>query len=130
MCVNMQRVGLVVALMAVACGCGALTHGRRQRVRVMSVPPGAAVSVDGYECVSPCTVMLTRDCDHTVRIEMHGFQPRERKVRRVVDRTVLLGNCVFFLCVPQIWEHGSPLQYRLEPAEIDVNLEPLRWSPR
>lgn len=122
--------GFVLVGMLAAWGCGALRNGSEQRVRVSTIPPGARVSIDGREITAPSWVTLRRDRDYRIHAELAGFQPAEAEIESREDRAVLVGNCLFFLCIPQLWEGGAPSQYRLEPDEVDLPLNPLGWSPR
>lgn len=54
-----------------------------QRVRVISHPAGANVTVNGTsKGTTPVTLMLSRWGSHTVRIEMPGYKPYERKIQK------------------------------------------------
>lgn len=115
---------------ALACGgCGAMLNGPQQTVRIYTVPPGAKVTVDGEVYKSPARVTLERGRNYTVQAEMAGFSPATGKIRSKPDRFVLFGNCLM-LCIPQIWEGGDPSQYKFEPDEIEISLDPVGWSPR
>jgi hypothetical protein len=116
--------------MILSSGCGAILNGSDQRVRIVTVPPGAKVTVDGRELTSPAKVWLERDRDYTVIFEMNGFEPKQSELRSRRDKTGLMANCLCCLCIPQFWEAGTPSQYRLTPEELYVNLDPKGWSPR
>jgi hypothetical protein len=125
-----RTVTVLVACLLCTGGCGAFLNGPTQRVRITTIPPDATVKVDGRALTSPCSVRLDRDRDYTVKVELNGFSPAQRELQSVSDATGLIWNCVLFLCIPQIWEGGSPSQYRLEPSEVEVELDPVGWSPR
>jgi hypothetical protein len=128
--VSAGRTIAVVALLLMTGGCGAYLNGPTQRVKIMTLPPGATVTVDGRELTTPCRIQLDRDRDYTIKMEMAGFRPAQRNLESVSDGAGLMWNCILLLCIPQIWESGSPSQYRLEPSEVDVVLDPIGWSPR
>lgn len=118
-------------LLAVAvAGCGAMLNGPSQRVKIWTVPPGARVTVDGRDVGSAGSVPLARDRDHTVVVDMAGFEPVQTQLLSVPDNTGMIANCLLLLCIPQIWEQDTASQYRLEPRQIDVYLDPVGWSPR
>ena len=119
-----------LALVIFAAGCGTMMNGSRQRVRIKTVPPGAALTVDGRELTSPATVWLDRERDYTVLAEMNGFAPTQRELQSVSDPWMAAGNCLFFLCIPQLWESDDPSHYRLDPEELEVPMDPIGWSPR
>jgi len=110
-------------------GCGAMLNGPQQKVRISTIPPGAKITVDGEVYKSPVRVTLDRGRDYTVQAEMAGFNPGIGKLRSETDRFVIFGNCLL-LCIPQLWEGGDPSQYKFEPDEIEISLDPVGWSPR
>ena|SRR3990170_4562964 len=121
---------LTVVVAVVLSGCGAMVNGPRQQVRITTVPPGARVTVDGQTVSSPAVFVLDRGRDYTVAAEFAGFSSARAELRSRTDRAVAIGNCVLFLCIPQLWERGKPSQSRLEPSELDLTLNPQGWSPR
>jgi hypothetical protein len=125
----MRRGWWLAAVMLVCGGCGAMLNGPQQKVRISTIPPGAKVTVDGEEYKSPARVTLERGRDYTVTAEMAGFSSGTGKIRSEKDRFVIFGNCLM-LCIPQLWEGGEPSQYRFEPDEIEISLDPVGWSPR
>jgi PEGA domain len=119
---------LVVAVVACS-GCGAMINGPQQTVQIATIPQGAKVTVDGEVYKSPARVKLDRGRNYAVKAEMAGFNPGTGKIVSKPDRFVIFGNCLM-LCIPQIWEGGDPSQYKFEPDEIEISLDPIGWSPR
>ena len=120
---------LVVSAVGLA-GCGAMLNGPVQLVKITTIPPGATVTVDGETMRSPARLDLERGREYPVEAERPGFELGAAEIRSYDDNYVILGNCLFFLCIPQIWESGTPLQQRLEPLEVEITLNPEGWSPR
>jgi PEGA domain-containing protein len=120
----------VGALAAVLGGCGAMVNGPSQHVKISTIPPGALLTIDGHETANPAHLDLERERDHAVTAEMPGFEPASAEINSYPDNSVIAYNCLFFLCLPQIWEGGTPVQYRLDPDEIEITLNPVGWSPR
>ncbi len=120
----------VVSVVWVLSGCGAMVNGPDQRVRIATLPPGAAISVDGQHLKSPARVTLRRGRDYTVTAELPGFTQSEGQFHSSPDNSVTFGNCVAFLCIPLLWEQGTPSMTRLEPEELEIVLTPAGWSPR
>ena len=59
-----------------ACG----TVGKAKVTEIVTVPPGALVTVEGYgECTSPCTVGL--DAPQTVLIAKEGFRAQRLELK-------------------------------------------------
>lgn len=125
----MRRRWWLVAVVLACGGCGTMLNGPQQTVRIYTIPPGAKVTVDGETYKSPARVSLQRGRDYVVHAEMAGFSPGSGKIRSQPDRYVLFGNCLM-LCIPQLWEGGQPSQYKFEPDEIEISLDPTGWSPR
>ncbi len=64
-------------------GCASLPNGTTQRVAFGSVPWRATVSVDSQVIgLTPIAASLSRKCEHTVRIELEGYQPFETTLHR------------------------------------------------
>jgi hypothetical protein len=120
----------LIGLALVPLACGGMRNGPTQMVRITTIPPGARVTVDGETFRSPGRVELDRGRDYEVRARMEGFEPTRKRIRSRPDRGVKVLNCAFFLCIPQLWEGGTPVQRRLVPDEVEVMLDPQGWSPR
>lgn len=125
----MRRWWLALSSVLLA-GCGAMVNGPTQHVKISTIPPGAALTVDGRRLSSPARVNLERGRNYSVSARMAGFEPGTAEIRSRADKGVKVGNCVFFLCVPQLWEAGKASQRRLEPQEVEITLNPVGWSPR
>lgn len=126
-----RRQWILVAVAGVALwGCGALHNGPQQMVTIVTVPPGAVVTVNGDTVLQPGRVRLDRDREYEVTAAMDGFRTAHARILRERDPRVIAGNCVLFLCVPLLWEAHSPAAYRLAPATLELMLEPEGWSPR
>lgn len=120
----------VAAVVAFLGGCGSLLNGPRQTVRITTVPPRARVTVDGWTMTSPASIDLDRSEDHRVTAELDGFEPARRTIESHPDFRPSLYNCLIALCIPQLWESERATHYRLEPEQLDIQLDPLGWSPR
>jgi len=123
------RILIVIALFTAA-GCASIVNGPQQRVRITTIPPGAQITVDDQIFKAPTRVWLDRDRDYDVLASMDGFETTQGQLQSVPDSQMAIANCIFFLCIPQLWEGEIRSQYRLEPAQMELNLTPLGWSPR
>src|SRR2546423_15507985 len=75
--------------------CATIMHGSGQDVGISSAPTGASVWIDNSEKGrTPLIFKLTRKDNHTVKIQMDGYQPFEATVTRSVSGWVW-GNIVF-----------------------------------
>lgn len=81
-----RRLLLVLTLTSVLLSpdCTTIARGRKQRIPVTSVPPGATVIVDGVEQgATPLEIKLARKKKGSViRIESPGYQPVEIQTKR------------------------------------------------
>ena len=123
--------GIMLAFAALALNaCGAIRNGPQQMVKITTLPPGAAVTVDGQRVSKPRAVMLDRNRNHEVAAELAGFEPVRGEIHRRPDDRVIIGNCLFFLCIPLLWESGEASAFKLVPSELELRLDPEGWSPR
>jgi hypothetical protein len=99
-------------------------------VRIATIPPGAELEIGEHTYRSPISLQLERGKDHEVHAYLDGFEPGSDLIQSVPDGYVKALNCIFFLCIPQIWEGGEPCQQRLEPDQLEIMLNPTGWSPR
>ena len=112
---------LLVLLLA---GCGTIVHGSTQDISIKADPPGATVKVDGKQVKAPSTITVARRIDHTVTIEMEGYENQEVKVERSVINwgASILGNILWLLPggLVDILTGGA---FTLEPDAVDVVLK-------
>ena len=73
---------MVVALVLVQSGCGAILHGEKQEVTFDSKPPGAAVNLDNtVQFLTPHTMALSRSSNHHATFEKDGYEPQQIAIR-------------------------------------------------
>jgi erythronate-4-phosphate dehydrogenase len=98
--------GLAVAVAVLttvcACGCATVFRGRTQKISVTSDPPGAQVKVGMAPVgVTPIVVDLRRKRDHTVTVELPGYQTCQFPVEKELGgEPQFLGN---LLLGPLFW---------------------------
>src|SRR5690606_14191454 len=84
-----------VACVLLLANCGTIMHGTTQGVSISSNPTNARVLVDGQPMgQTPATLDLKRKDNHTVRLELDGYQPYEVAISRGVSGWVA-GNIIF-----------------------------------
>ncbi|GKS59258.1 hypothetical protein YTPLAS18_27850 [Nitrospira sp.] len=114
---------LVGALCGLLLGCGGMMHGDRQSVTVFTDPPEAAVLVDGrVHLTSPGRVTLSRNEDHTARVEKDGYAPVDLRIERSMSNWEYANAaCLIFIywCVKSDRENGS---YWTFDDEVHVDL--------
>ena len=112
--------GLIVAAGAYACA--TIMHGTSQDVAIGSSPTGARVIIDNQERGNtPAAVKLSRKDNHTIRIEMAGYEPYEMTVVRRVSGWVW-GNIVFGGLIGLAVDAISGGLYKLEPSQVQATL--------
>ena len=113
---------LMIAVVMV--GCASIISGTSQEVTVNSIPPGATVKVNGMnQGFTSVTLDLKRNKNHTIRIEMEGYQPYEVALRRELNDW-MYGNCACgFLGVPGlVIDIMDGANYTLKPSAIQAYL--------
>lgn len=97
-------------------------HGTSQDVSIASQPTGANVTIDEIEKgTTPLTADLDRGDEHTVRIDMEGYQPYEMNITKSTSGWVW-GNIVFGGLVGLAVDAITGGLYKLEPNQIEAEL--------
>jgi hypothetical protein len=112
-------------------GCATMVLGgdRDQRIKIISDPPGAVVTVDGQpHGVTPAAVPLSRETDHKVVLVADGYEPAELTLKRYVNPW-LLGNVVFGGPVGLAVDVVTDSTHILVPNILDVTLKPAAALP-
>jgi hypothetical protein len=103
-------------------GCATLMQGSKQNVGFSSTPSGATIFVDNQQMgVTPATVALKRKSNHTVRLELAGYQPYEVALSRKTSGWVW-GNLVFGGIPGLAVDAISGGLYKLTPEDVQGTL--------
>lgn len=109
--------------LAFVVGCGTIIHGSTQQVSVASNPSGAQVEIDGLnKGTTPVTAELSRKDQHTVKLDLDGYEPYELIVNRKVSGWVA-GNIIFGGLIGLAVDAISGGMYKLDPAEVQAALD-------
>jgi hypothetical protein len=114
----------LVALTLISTGCATVTSGAGpdQKVRISSEPRGAAIHVDGqYKGVTPQSVEMTRKDNHTVRLELAGYQSHEQELKSGVN-PMIFGNILIGGLVGVTTDLISGANIALSPGEVNATL--------
>jgi hypothetical protein len=115
---------LVLGLAGQGCATVVAGGGGDQHIKIISDPPGAAVTVDGQpRGVTPLTVPLNRDTDHKVVFEAPGHDSAEVTLKRYLNPW-LLGNVVFGGPLGLAVDVVTDSTHILVPNILDVTLRP------
>lgn len=114
--------GMIILLFFIP-GCCSIINTTKQNIDVISIPPGALVTVNGVQKgVTPITLELKRNGNHKISIVMDGYQPYEITTMR--DPSLwILGDLLFFLSLPVIViDAFDGAVYNIEPSIIKAQL--------
>jgi len=114
----------IAALCATAsAGCATIISGSAQQMIVSSQPPGARVFVDGaYTGVTPMTLLLRTERNHTVTLQHEGFQDATAPVARGFNPVALLNLVIVVFWVVDL---ASGALWRFPPNAIYVAMQPI-----
>ena len=113
----------VLLLVLILAGCGTIVHGSKQDISIKAEPPEAIVKVDGKRVQTPATLNLPRKLEHTVSVELEGYESEEVKIERSINAVAsVLGNILWLVpgAVLDIITGGA---YTLEPGNVNVVLK-------
>jgi uncharacterized protein YceK len=104
-------------------GCATIIHGTQQEVGISSTPTGASVLIDNTEKgVTPVVAKLKRKDNHTVRIQLAGYQPFETTLTHNVSGWVW-GNIAFGGLIGLAVDAVSGGIYKLTPEQVSGSLQ-------
>lgn len=111
--------GLVVPIFA---ACATIMHGSSQDIAFASQPSGAEVYVDNSNIgETPVSEELSRGSEHSVRIELEGYEPYEMQITNSVSGWVA-GNIIFGGVIGLAVDWGTGSLYKLSPKQVDADL--------
>jgi uncharacterized protein YceK len=104
-------------------GCATIIHGTQQDVGISSTPTGATVTIDNTEKgVTPVVAKLKRKENHTVKIQLAGYQPFETTLTHSVSGWVW-GNVAIGGLIGLAVDAISGGIYKLTPEQISGSLQ-------
>jgi hypothetical protein len=126
----MERIlgwALVAACAFGGLGCATVVSGGggNQKVKIVSEPPGADVTVDGqFVGAAPVEVLLERKSTHIVDLSAGGYEPTRLAVNSRFNPWVI-GNVVFGGLIGVVVDLATGATYHLSPDELTVPLRPM-----
>ncbi len=121
----MKKIILIFSILSLFLfySCGTIINGSNQSINVSSTPISASVVVDGVEVgQTPMTVKLARDNNHTLKLELDGYEPKVIMVTRKTSGW-FIGNCLFGGLIGMGIDALSGGMYKLEPEEVNSELQ-------
>jgi uncharacterized protein YceK len=104
-------------------GCATIIHGTQQDVGISSTPSGATVTIDNTEKgVTPVVAKLKRKENHTVKIQLAGYQPFETTLTHSVSGWVW-GNIAIGGLIGLAVDAMSGGIYKLTPEQVAGSLQ-------
>lgn len=109
-------------------GCGTIIRGTTQDVAVGTSPSRARVWVDGhYTGLTPVIMNLARKDDHTIRIELEGYEPHTVTLTKKVAGSVI-GSFILGIGIGLAVDAISGGLYFFEESPVHINLKKPRQS--
>lgn len=120
------RVGVAILAATSLSGCATVLRGTKQKFEVVTVPPGADVSLsNGVTCVSPCKLKLKRKDPFTATISMAGYQTVEIQVESKFNGGgAAAGNLLLGGIIGGVVDATNGSLQTLRPNPINVTLVP------
>jgi hypothetical protein len=113
---------IVLCLVASLSACCSIIHGTTQDIGISSSPSNAAVKIDNTtHGQTPMVAKLDRKKDHTLTIELAGFQPYSATITKSVSGWVW-GNILFGGLIGLAVDAISGGLYVLTPEQVQATL--------
>ncbi|MGH7564422.1 MAG: PEGA domain-containing protein [Gemmatimonadota bacterium] len=102
--------------------CATIMQGTSQEIGISSQPTGARVTIDKLDSgTTPLVADLKRKNDHTIRIELDGYQPYELSITKHTSGWVW-GNIVFGGLPGLAVDAITGGLYKLRPEQVEAEL--------
>lgn len=120
------RIGVAVLAATSLSGCATVLRGTKQKFEIVTVPPGADVSLsNGVTCVSPCKLKLKRKEAFVATISLSGFQTQTVDVKSEFNGGgALAGNLILGGLIGGAVDASNGSLNTLRPNPINVTLVP------
>jgi len=110
------------AASALASDCATLVSGGNQEVRILSDPPGAAVTVGDREAATPAVLSLSRDQDCDVVLRKPGYLVARRKLLQQHRNPWMDGNVLSFGSLGMTIDQLTGAAYQFPAPTLRVSL--------
>lgn len=122
-------VGVIVVLLS-ATGCATISGGTSETVTINSVPPTAAITIDGGATyTTPASVSLSRKNDHTIAVEKDGYKKATVSLGREFRTGATIFGNILWLLPGVIVDGFSGGMWEFKDKSLIVPLE-LAYQPR
>lgn len=114
---------LVIIPALLVTSCATIVNGTTQRICFTSCPPHATIWVDNCQMgTTPAAIDLTRGNNHTVHIELAGYQPYDILIQKRMSKWVF-GNIVFGGVIGLVVDLATGGVYKLTPEQVCAHLQ-------
>jgi len=104
-------------------GCATIIHGTQQDVGISRTPRGATITIDNIDKgATPVVAKLKRKENHTVKIQLAGYQPFETTLTHSVSGWVW-GNIAIGGLIGLAVDAVSGGIYKLTPEQVSGSLQ-------
>ncbi len=120
-----QIIGLlIIAVLFPACG--AIFRGTNQDLQISTVPPGATARIQEKECVTPCTLHVSRKTK-TVKIEKNG-RTNEYDIEQQASVGTIIVDAILGGGIGLVLDYALGGTITLSPVEVDLTSSPTASS--
>jgi len=113
--------GLILTALTLI-GCATIMHGTSQDIGITSQPIGATVTIDNMSYgQTPVIAKLSRKDNHTVNLDLKGYQPFAATITRSTSGWVW-GNILFGGLIGLAVDAISGGLYKLQPEQIEAQM--------
>lgn len=109
--------------------CATIINTTTQDVEIKSVPPFAKISIDGKKFgLTPQVVNIERGSNHTVRLELDGYEPLETQITKKISAWYWT-NFLNGMIIGGLIDYINGSMYSLLPETIDLQLQAAKPPP-
>jgi hypothetical protein len=129
--------GVCLTMLLGTVGCATIYRGERDDVWFISNPPGATVTIDGYEeGTTPCMLVFKRGSrTKTVLFQLKGYEPCQEQVSPAFSGGLfafefILNSILFSLIdlgTGNLWEWPYGVEAKLVPKGEGTSLISCKW---
>lgn len=114
-------------------GCATVTRGTTNQVQIVSEPSGASVRTSmGHQCVTPCTISVSRKDEFVVSYSMPGYEDAQVQVKTGIagsGAAGFAGNLVLGGVVGMGVDAATGATLEHVPNPVSVTLRPVAPPP-
>lgn len=114
---------ILTLMILILSSCASIINGPDQKVRILSDPPGADITINGQLAgKTPAAFKLIRSKDHVIGLTLEGYIPQSKEVKRTLS-----GVAIFYLLPGGLLSFGVDATQGSQfcfPDEVHMKLDP------